>query len=361
MNEQVLTGVSDVTVEWLTRVLSRGGALIRGRVAAFEIDAHERILSTSVRLRLAYTDDARGDLPEKLFLKIVNADQDEEYFGSSEVDYYARDYVGLGCAPLPRCYDAVYSAELRRYHLLLDDLAETHMEAKHRPPTAAYGLALADSFACLHAHWWGRDRIAESGDRLPTASQIDRFVAIARPGAGHILEAFGERMEAHWPVLIEEIFERHPRAMTARTADDNGFTLIHGDPNWNNILVPRDGDKPVYLIDRQPFDWSLTVWLGVYDLAYVMVLDWDVETRRRLEMDVLRRYHGQLLAHGVEGYDWQRCLDDYRLSVPICVYVATEWCRGGINESWTHVWWPMLQTSLTACDDLNCRELWLHY
>ena len=40
------------------------------------------------------------------------------------------------------------------------------------------------------------------------------------------------------------------------------------------------------------------------------------------------------------------------------VYVAVEYCRGGVNERWIPAWLPMLQRSLTACDDLDCRALW---
>jgi hypothetical protein len=42
----------------------------------------------------------------------------------------------------------------------------------------------------------------------------------------------------------------------------------------------------------------------------------------------------------------------------MCVYVATEYCRGGINERWIHTTLTMLKRSLTACDDLErkCQE-----
>ena len=173
-----------------------------------------------------------------------------------------------------------------------------------------------------------------------------------------ILAGASHELEPHWPELMRDLFARHPAALIARAADDNGFTLIHGDVGENNVLVPRAGDRPIYLIDRQPFDWSLTVWLGVYDLAYAIVLDWDTADRRRHEMQLLRHYYDQLITLGVEAYSWERLYDDYRLSVAICVYVAIEWCRGGINHEWTHIWLPKLQRSLTACDDLNCRELW---
>jgi thiamine kinase-like enzyme len=158
--------------------------------------------------------------------------------------------------------------------------------------------------------------------------------------------------------MMRSLYANHPKAIIERSREDNGFTLIHGDVGYNNILVPRDGDRPIYIIDRQPFDWSLTTWLGAYDLAYAMVLDWEIETRRRLELPVLRRYHEWLRKSGITGYPWERLYDDYRLSVAMGVYIATEYCRGGINERWTYRWLPMLQNALTACDDLNCSELW---
>lgn len=357
MVKGVIQTIDQVTPEWLTGVLERSGALTSGRVTSVSIKSNERILSTSTQLRIAYSIDATGTLPLKLFLKTVNADQDDEFFGESEVNYYMRDYKDVSCAPIPRCYDAVFSERQRRYHLLLDDVADTHIEAKHKPRTLDYGLALAEGLACLHAAWWG-ERLGAIGERIPSAEQITRFIEVARPGAGHITGAYGHELKAHWSAAIEEILERHPPAMVARTSDPNGFALIHGDPNWNNILVPRDENRPLYIIDRQPFDWSLTVWLGAYDLAYALVLDWDIDERRQLEKPILRHYHDQLLALGINGYTWKQLLWDYRLSVPICVYVAIEYCRGGINEQRVHVWLPMLQQALTACDDLGCRELW---
>jgi len=121
---------------------------------------------------------------------------------------------------------------------------------------------------------------------------------------------------------------------------------------------PRHGDRPIYIIDRQPFNWSLTTWLGAYDLAYAMVLDWEVEARRRLEMSVLRHYHAHLLKHGVRGYSWARLFDDYRLCVAMGVYNAVEYCRGGVNKQWAWVWLRMLKRALAACDDLDCSKLW---
>jgi hypothetical protein len=358
MQGQVIASTNQITAEWLTSVLMRSGALTSGAVAAFDVDRGQGNWSTSARLNVRYANGSHGALPQRLFLKMVNADLEDEFFGPSEVAYYTHDYEDVEGAPLVRCYDAVYSQEERRYHLLLSDHSETHVEAAEKAPSLGYGLALAEGLARMHACWWGAQRLADAGAKIHGAKHIRRFVEIAEPGAGHIIGQFSAELEPHWPDAIRTLFAHHPQAIIERTRNDNGFTLVHGDVGHNNILVPREGDRPIYIIDRQPFDWSLTTWLGVYDLAYPMVLDWEVEARRRLETPILKHYHLWLTKKGVRDYSWEQLYDDYRLSVAMGVYIATEYCRGGVNEKWMTSWLPMLQRSLTACDDLDCSELW---
>ena len=210
----------------------------------------------------------------------------------------------------------------------------------------------------MHARWWGADRLTAANQPIHDAAHIQRFVDIAAPGVPHVLEHCRSELAEHWPDLISQVFARHPAAMVERSRTVSGFTIIHGDPGCTNILVPRTGSRPLYLIDRQPFPWSLTTWLGVYDLVYATVLDWPVADRRRLETPLLRRYHDQLLAHGVGGYSFDQLWTDYRLMIPIGVYIAVEYSRGGLHTDLQFVWLPYLQRTLTACDDLDCTALW---
>jgi hypothetical protein len=350
MPNNVITSLDQVSPVWLTDVLRRSSALDQGEVESFQADTGQRLLSSSVRMKLAYTDDAQGAMPRSLFLKMVDTDQGDEYFGPSEVEYYTRDYVDVPEAPLVRCYDAAYSDLLGRYHVLLDDVSDTHVEAFQRTPTLEYGLALAEGMAAMHACRW-------ANVEMPRSAQIKRFVRIAQPGAEHIIAACADKLQAHWPDAIRNFYAHHPKVMIERAQDVNGFTHIHGDPGWHNILVPIEGHRPIYIIDRQPFDWSLTNWLGVYDLAFAIVLDWPSEIRRELEQPVLRHYHERLMQHGVRDYGWERLWYDYRLSAAMGIYIATEWCRGYYNPDTEPVWMPMLQKALTAFDDLECGKL----
>ncbi len=357
MPDQLITHPAQLTPQRLTAALQHSGALIAGHVTGIErVGESERFLSANARLRPAYSPDARGSLPPALFLKMVTLDQEDDWLQASEYYYYTRDYLNVPDAPLLRCYDAAYDEEQGRFHLLLDDVSETHVPAGRKPVTLEYGLALAEALAALHAPWWGTERLEAGGAPLHDAAQIEGFIAVARPGVEHILDCCAAELQPHWPALIYDIFARHPQMLLERNraaVEDGGagYTLIHGDAGDSNILVPIAGVHPLYLIDRGPFEWSLTSWPGASDLAYAMVLDWPVEQRREWEMPVLRRYHAALVARGVNDYDWERLVDDYRLMVPLTVYVAVEWCRGHANLEFKHIWMLYLQNALTACQD----------
>jgi hypothetical protein len=353
MSVQVITQLDQVNPAWLTSVLSRSGALLAGSVAAVEFDPGRGNWSTNASLTVRYADGSTGALPGRLFLKLAKTNSGEETFDDSEVTYYLRDYLGVEGAPLVRCYDGAFSAELGRYHLLLEDLTETHLTAAEKTPTLAYGMALAEGLAAMHARWWGEQQFLSLGATRHTADQILRFVQISEMGGQRILDQFTTELEPHWPEVLRTLFTQYPRALIARNQDHNGFTLIHGDVGHHNVMVPREADQPIYIIDRQPFDWSLTTWLGAYDLAYAMVLDWEVETRRRWEIPILKHYHETLIRHGVNDYAWERLWDDYRLCVAMCVYVAAEYFRGTENQQWVQTWLLMLRRSLTAWDELR--------
>lgn len=350
---EVVTDPSQLDPARLTATLRRAGAL-DGDVTSVEVAAGEGNWSRNARLRLTYAPGSRG-LLRSLFLKMSHPDLAPR----SEVDYYARDYVDLPDAPLPRCYEALYADDPPRYHLLLEDLSDTHASGHGRQPSAAYADALADALAALHAHRWRAEQLAAIGARYPGAREIAAYVDQARPGLEPLLELTRGELPPGWDDLLRELFDRHPPLMTARCADQRGIALIHGDVNPGNVLYPREGARRLYIIDRQPFEWSLTTWLAVSDLAYAIVHWWPTEVRRQLEEPTLRRYHAALQARGVHDYPWQRFWADYRLAAVMSLYVAVEWCvlpEDREGKAW--VWRPQLAKAIAAFEDLECRSLW---
>jgi hypothetical protein len=72
MPDEVITSTEQITTGWLTAVLKNNGALSEGLVTSFELEEGEGNWSENANLKIIYNDDARGAMPERLFLKMVD-------------------------------------------------------------------------------------------------------------------------------------------------------------------------------------------------------------------------------------------------------------------------------------------------
>jgi hypothetical protein len=352
----VISCVEQISAAWLTEALHASGALRTGKVAALEIEASSSAWSRIARVTPHYEPQATGELPSALLLKMCAGGQ--AVFGNSEVLYYTRDYEGYDAAPLPRCYDAAYDQASQSYHLLLADLSATHHATWDLPKTLEHGCAVAESLARLHAHRWGDERLAEIGLHSAGAPELSRYFAHVQQGLQPLFEILGTDLDPKWRAALTDVFEQHPGAMRARSQNPVGFALVHGDANPGNILAPRQGLGPVYLIDRQPFDWSLQCWLSASDLAYMMVLFWEPAQRSEWQLEILRHYQATLRTLGIE-LSWDQLFVDYRLSVVQALESAVEWLvvpEDRTAKRW--IWEPQLQRAMAAFFELSCGDLW---
>ena len=351
----VLTASEQADATWVTSVLAGSDDLRTGRVHTVTYEPIAGTHSHLTRLQLQYTPDATGALPPSLVLKRFAGRR----FGPSEVHYYTRDYADLPDAAVPRCYDAQYQPDPPCYHILMADLSPTHQNNWDTDPTLDYGVAVAHALAALHARWWGRDRLQHMGAPVPGKADVARYLVPPRQGLEPMLACLTTDPERGWIPALRDVFDRHPEALLARVQQPGGWTLVHGDLNPGNILSPRAGTGTTYLVDRQPFTWSLTVWLGVADLAGLMVPWWEPEPRRAYELPVLRAYHTALAVRGVTDYLWVQLLRDYRLCTVEAIYTAATWCaREPERTTMAWVWRPKLARGVTALVDLHVHDLW---
>jgi hypothetical protein len=355
MSARCITHPDRADAEWLSEVLREAGVLRDGRVVAVERECQSSNWSRSVWLEPRYEQGARGEEPRSFLLKIC-ADPAES-FGPSEFHYYTRDYRGYAAAPLVRCYHAAYQPAPRAYHLLLADLRATHGDGFQVAPTLELALASADALARLHARYWGAARLSELGAGPATPRELEAYFSHIEPGLEPLLEDLGETLPAARRELLRRIFGEHPRLLHARLRDERGFTLVHGDLNPGNLLWPRQGAEPVYLIDRQPFDWSLQRWLGASDLARLMIIPWAPELRRQWQLPVLRRYQEVLARAGID-VPWASLLEDYRLAALESVEIAVEWCADPVTRVEKRGLWEwMLGRALDAVDELDAAAM----
>jgi hypothetical protein len=356
MGKQVIIDPAQIQLDWLTQILRRSGALERGEVINLDITSEGSNFARIAKLQVHYSVGAAGSRPSHLFLKMC---ADSGFAGRSEVNYFIRDYTGLADAPIPTCYDAQFDETTAAYHILMDDLSATHRNNFETTPDLAYGIAVAEALAVLHAYRWNAERLRAVGGAIPDRTQIDRYVGKAQAGLEPMLTELGGAFDPAWLNALHDIFVYHPRWMVERTSDRRGFTLVHGDPNPGNILSPQYGSGCIYLVDRQPFDWSLTTWLGVHDLTYAIVHWWDTDLRRAMEWPILEAYHAELVRRGVSDYSWSQLVTDYRLCAVQSVYVATEWCSVPEDiQRMRWLWTKQLERALTTFFDLECATLW---
>src|SRR5690242_5250363 len=119
----------------LTEVLRRAGVLGSAHVSGVAVEkSGPTILSQIAHLRLSYQGPVHG-APRSIILKTDPPDRRGQrwYSGSQEVAFYT------GVAPLmtqqlvPRCFEAEADPETQSWHLLLEDLTDTHVIATRWP------------------------------------------------------------------------------------------------------------------------------------------------------------------------------------------------------------------------------------
>lgn len=344
-----------VDAEHLTHVLRRAGALVHGCVSQVQVDsASATVLSHIFRLRPIYEGGSSGDAPRSLILKAGLADRPGGPWkgGMQEVAFYAEVAPAMPAGLVPRCFDAHWDPTSGAWHLLLEDLTESHLVATQWPLPPSYTQCeiIVRTRARFQAAWWDHPRLGTAIGSWQDASASYASLQSLRSQFTHFAAALGDRLSAERRQLYERLFDAAPRLL-ARYRSHRHMTIVQGDAHVWNCFLPRDGGPG----DGRLFDWdSWRVDVGADDLAYMMAVHWHPDLRSRFEQRLLDCHHETLLACGVRGYDRQALQDDYRLSV---LWQITTPLWQHANSIPPVIWWNNLERIHLAIDDLGCRDL----
>ena len=300
---EIVTSADGLTADWFSSLLGKP-------VAEAEIEPVEGgLIARMARARLTYADGAEG--PESVMVKF--ATDDEGSFGLAvatgmyelEVSFY-RDVAPLVNASIPTCYFAEHDPESHNFTLVLEDLS-----GRTRPgdvltlSTLDEAADVLAELVGLQAPTWNNPKLQELpwlADPARTLGMFDQFPLGLEP----FIERFGSALEPDHVKLFESVL---PRSGEWARSWKPPTVVQHGDFRTDNIMFgDAPGTPPVTIIDFQ------TVRLGPpgLDVAYFVGASLSTEDRRAGDEDLISGYHEQLLASGVEDFDFDACWQSYR-------------------------------------------------
>ncbi|MBW3539335.1 MAG: ecdysteroid 22-kinase family protein [Planctomycetes bacterium] len=327
---------TEITPEWLTAALRKGGVLRDGGVAACRvtpIGQESGFASRLARVEIDY-DRPQSKVPAALVVKLGTSSRDELRSATlrekniREARFYQQVAPHAGIR-VPRCYYSACEADGTGFVLLLEDLSHGRFGDVAAGWRVADAERAIDRLADLHAAWWESPRLARY-EWLPTyatnsAEQLGRLVERRK----EFLRRYGTIAAGEAQDLTRRLGPQHEPLLNRLQGPPE--TLLHVDAHLDNVVfVPaEDGDEAVF------FDWQgVRRGLCVVDLA-LFVNCTAPDQRRDHETRLLERYHARLAARGIEGYPIESCLEDYRIAL-------LRWWIGTVNglgsdyaASWT--------------------------
>jgi hypothetical protein len=343
-----------VHAEKLTDALRQSKVLGDGRVCNVTVESSRTtILSRIIRLRLTY-EGAAGEAPTSMIFKTGLPERTGSGWnaGQQEVAFYTQVAPAMSSRLVPRCFDASWNADTQAWHLLLEDLSDSHIIASTwpLPPTVEQCKTIVRARARFHAAWWDDPRLGTTVGTWSDTDATDRYLQRLAEQVKRFGDQIGDRLPVERRELYHRLLVAAPR-LVERYHSHRNITIIQGDAHVGNCFLPRDGQSD----DVRIFDWdSWRIDTGTDDLAYMMAMHWYPDRRRRIEQSLLDCYHTELVERGVQNYDRRALSDDYRLSV---LWQITTPIWQAENNIPTVIWWNNLERIHLAVEDLGCRDL----
>ena len=299
--------------DYMTAALRQAGVLQTARVTDVVAQGvGNGLVGDSFRFTLSY-DQVEPGAPASLVGKFPAKDPASRKSGTDhrlyvkEVSFYQK-MAGTVAIHTPRAYVAEIDPATDDFTLLFEDLGPA------RQGDQLAGCSLADArtamheAAALHAPHWG-DPVLDDTDWLTQkAANVSGLVnAILPTVVGLYKERYAGQLEPDFMALVERL----PATLLAQQAsgDVPPRTVSHGDFRLDNIMFDVQGGRhPMATLDWQ----TVTVGVGVSDVAYFLSAGVDPAVRRAQEDELVRYYHAELMRRGVRDYPFDACWRDYR-------------------------------------------------
>jgi len=358
------TAPGQLTPDWLTHALHNCGAAQSSSVTSFDakvIGEGTGFLGELAHLTLRY-DKPEPGAPSTLIAKFpTTAPENREVamyfrFYERETGFYEHNAPQVQLRT-PRCYFNAFNPENGDFLLLLEDLSPAMVGDQVAGCPVEHARLAIHELAKFQATWWNSPR-------------VDALEWIPRFDAEWQIEALEQNYEPCWPAFVDFVgplltptlhdagvrFGKSTRSMMNRIASESPITILHGDYRLDNMFFASPEGGPEFAV----IDWQIAMRsMGVFDVAYFVAGTLPSEERRAHEREIVTSYHDTLVEHGVKGYSFDRCWEDYRTSI-LFLFNYSVMAAGSIdmaNERGFTLFSTIAQRTLSAIEDLKAYEM----
>ena len=353
-----------LSAELLTEALRRSGAIESATVTSFEakvIGAGAGFMGELARVTLQY-DKPEDGAPRSLIAKFPAAAIGNREvamffrFYEREVRFYEQIAKDIELR-VPKCYFSHHNPETGSYALLLEDLAPAVVGDQINGCHAAQTRLAISELAKFHAAWWNSPNLQEL-DWMP-GYDADWYIEAVEGGYAQAWEPFVEFTKSYLTPELADVCRRYGksiRKIMTTVGRDLPTTIVHGDFRLDNLFFASpQGGAPFAVID-----WQIAArGGGIFDVAYFVSGTLPEAERRATERDIVKLYHDTLIGAGVEGYSFDQCWEDYRLST-LFLLTYSVIALGSLdhaNERGVELFTKISQRTLAVISDLKSYEL----
>ena len=301
----------EVTAEWLTDALRSDGLDVRvARITGSEAVGTGQLAETR-RFELEYAGTPPPGAPRSVVGKFTSHTDVARETGrnmrlyAAEVMFY-RKLASRARIRTPHAYVAEIDPRTHEFVLLFEDLAPGRQGDHMAGCTVdAARRALAEA-SMLHAAFWDdRELLKQDWVSVPPGAQGLYTTELIERSWDHVKRHYPGRLAPDVVEVCERYVRNHAWWNRPRPFPK---CFSHNDFRVDNMLFHPDGGRVAVV------DWQTSSFLGTgMDVAYFLGGAFpDRETRRRHERTLLEEYHRDLVGYGVEGYDFEHLMRDYR-------------------------------------------------
>ena len=262
--------------------------------------------------RVTFVQGTHGQIPPSVVVKVPS--QSESSRAASritrcyelETGFYTH-VQSLVKVSAPNCLHVWFDAPNDDFVLVLEDIVDGKQGDQIAGATVDQACAAIDELVQLHSPLW-------NSSQLDTLSWMPRHSMESSQGTRDLLRSVFTGFAARFSSLVgAEVLELGSRLVENIDGYDRAFpkneTIVHRDFRLDNLLFTETATGTnVKVVDWQ----TASISAGATDLAYFIGASFGPEQRRKVEDELVHRYHDGLSQAGI-SMSWTEMWDQYRL------------------------------------------------